>query len=31
LNNPTRIGYTFLGWSGTKLGGAENKTVTIAV
>ena len=30
LNNPTKEGYTFLGWSGTDLVGNENKTVTIA-
>ena len=30
LNNPTRTGYTFKGWSGTGLTGDENKTVTIA-
>ena len=31
LNNPTKTGYTFIWWSGTKLEGAENKTVTIGV
>ncbi|MCR5696185.1 MAG: BspA family leucine-rich repeat surface protein [Marinilabiliaceae bacterium] len=30
LNNPTRDGYTFKGWSGTDLTGDENQTVTIA-
>ncbi len=30
LNNPTRNGYTFKGWSGTGLSGDSNKTVTIA-
>lgn len=30
LNNPTREGYTFIGWSGTDLTGDENQTVTIA-
>ena len=30
LNNPTRTGYTFAGWSGTGLTGTTNKTVTIA-
>ena len=30
LNNPTREGYTFKGWSGTDLEGDENQTVTIA-
>lgn len=29
LNNPTRTGYTFAGWTGTDLGGATT-TVTIA-
>ena len=29
LNNPTKTGYTFKGWSGTGLTGDENKTVTI--
>ena len=31
LNNPTRIGYTFIWWSGTNLVGSWNKTVTISV
>ena len=30
LNNPTKEGYTFKGWSGTGLTGDENLTVTIA-
>ena len=30
LNNPTKIGYTFKGWSGTGLDGDSNTTVTIA-
>ena len=30
LNNPTRKGYTFKGWSGTNLTGDSNKTVTIS-
>lgn len=30
LNNPTRTGYTFKGWSGTGLTGNTNKSVTIA-
>ncbi len=30
LNNPTKAGYTFKGWSGTGLDGNENTTVTIA-
>lgn len=30
LNNPTKDGYTFKGWSGTDLTGDENKTVTIS-
>ena len=30
LNNPTREGYTFVGWSGTGLSGTENKDVTIS-
>ena len=30
LNNPTKEGYTFRGWSGTDLTGDENQTVTIA-
>ena len=30
LNNPTRIGYTFKGWSGTDLTGDENTAVSIA-
>lgn len=30
LNNPTKTGYTFKGWSGTELTGDENLTVTIA-
>lgn len=29
LNNPTRVGYDFLGWSGTGLAGNENKSVMI--
>ena len=29
LNNPTKVGYTFKGWSGTGLTGDENTTVTI--
>ena len=29
LNNPTKEGYTFKGWSGTELTGDENTTVTI--
>ena len=29
LNNPTKIGYTFKGWSGTGLAGDSNTTVTI--
>ena len=29
LNNPTKEGYTFKGWSGTGLTGDENLTVTI--
>ena len=29
LNPPTRIGYTFTGWSGTNLTGEDNLTVTI--
>ena len=29
LNNPTKLGYTFKGWSGTDLTGDSNKTVTI--
>ena len=29
LVNPTKIGYTFTGWSGTNLTGEENKEVTI--
>ncbi|WP_419822308.1 InlB B-repeat-containing protein [Anoxybacterium hadale] len=29
LNNPTRTGYSFVGWSGTDLTGAANQTVTI--
>ena len=29
LNNPTRYGYNFTGWSGTGLSGSTNKTVTI--
>ena len=29
LNNPTKPGYTFTGWSGTDLNGADNMTVTI--
>ncbi|MGN0531200.1 MAG: InlB B-repeat-containing protein, partial [Eubacterium sp.] len=30
LNNPTKTGYTFTGWSGTGLTGEDNMTVTIA-
>ena len=30
LNNPTKTGYTFKGWSGTDLTGDSNTTVTIA-
>ena len=30
LNNPTRTGYDFKGWSGTGLTGDTNKTVTIS-
>ena len=30
LNNPTRTGYTFKGWSGTGLTGNTNQTVTIS-
>ena len=30
LNNPTKTGWTFDGWSGTDLTGNSNKTVTIA-
>ena len=29
LKNPTKIGYTFTGWSGTGLNGENNMTVTI--
>jgi uncharacterized repeat protein (TIGR02543 family) len=29
LNNPTRLGYTFAGWSGTDLTGTANLAVTI--
>lgn len=29
LNNPTRSGYSFVGWSGTDLTGTANQTVTI--
>ncbi len=29
LNNPTLIGHTFKGWSGTDLTGEENKTVKV--
>ena len=29
LNNPTKTGYTFTGWSGTDLTGNDNVTVTI--
>ena len=29
LNNPTKTGYTFAGWSGTGLTGNNNKSVTI--
>ena len=29
LNNPEKPGYTFTGWSGTDLNGADNMTVTI--
>lgn len=31
LAEPTRDGYTFIGWSGTDLTGNENKSVTISV
>lgn len=31
LNNPTKKGYTFKGWSGTDLTGDTNKSVTITV
>ncbi len=31
LNNPSKTGYTFKGWSGTGLTGDTNKTVTIAI
>ena len=30
LNNLTKVGYTFTGWSGTGLSGSANRTVTIA-
>lgn len=30
LNNPTRTGYTFKGWSGTGLSGTTNTSVTVA-
>ena len=30
LNNPTKPGYTFTGWSGTDLTGENNTTVTIS-
>lgn len=30
LNNPTKPGYTFDGWSGTGITGSDNKTVTVA-
>ena len=30
LNNPTKPGFTFTGWSGTGLSGSSNMTVTIA-
>lgn len=30
LNNPTKEGYTFTGWSGTDLTGSDNMSVTIA-
>ncbi len=30
LNNPTKPGHTFIGWSGTGLSGSNNMTVTIA-
>ena len=30
LNNPTKRGYTFTGWSGTGLSGSANTSVTIA-
>lgn len=30
LNNPTRDGYSFVGWSGTDLTGNTNQSVTIA-
>ena len=29
LNNPTRTGYNFIGWSGTELTGSTNMSVTI--
>ena len=29
LNNPTKVGYIFTGWSGTGLTGEDNMTVTI--
>lgn len=29
LNNPTKEGYTFVGWSGTGLTGIQNMTVTV--
>ena len=29
LNQPTKTGYTFTGWSGTNLTGEDNLTVTI--
>lgn len=29
LENPTKPGYTFTGWSGTDLTGEDNKTVTV--
>ncbi len=31
INNPTRLGYSFRGWSGTELVGDNNKNVTIPV
>ncbi len=30
LNNPTKMGYTFTGWSGTGLDGTNNMSVTIS-
>ena len=29
LNNPTKVGYVFTGWSGTGLAGSSNKSVTV--